>query len=90
LERSEIKRDNIFQKKDIGMPMELLQVISSKALPLTVSDMESIDKLRVLHAAGHVLVQLPGVSAEQQVARVLFITELGREALRHGGGGVSS
>jgi hypothetical protein len=68
------------------MPLDLLQTISRIALPMTVSDMESIDKLRVLHAAGHVLVQLPGVSAEQQVAHVLSITQSGREALRQGGG----
>ena len=67
------------------MPMELLQQISSKALPMRMSDMQSIDKLRVLHAAGHVLVQLPDVNAKRQVAHVLAITELGREALRHRG-----
>lgn len=64
------------------MPVELLQKISRKALPLTVTDMDSIDKLRVLQAAGHVLVQLPGVNAKQQVAHVLAITELGLEALQ--------
>ncbi|WP_036773968.1 hypothetical protein [Polaromonas glacialis] len=67
------------------MPLELLRQISSKALPMTVSDIESVDKLRVLHAAGHVLVQLPGVGAKRQVAHVLAITELGREALRLSG-----
>ena len=71
------------------MPVELLQKISRQALPMTVSDMESIDKLRVLHAAGHVLVQLLCVSAEQQVARLLSITQPGWEALRHGGGASS-
>jgi hypothetical protein len=76
------KLDNIFLKKDIFMPVELLQKISRKALPLTVTDMDSIDKLRVLQAAGHVLVQLPGVNAKQQVAHVLAITELGLEALQ--------
>ena len=65
------------------MPLELLRQISSKALPMSLSDIESIDKLRVLHAAGHVLVQLPDIGAKQQVAHVLAITELGREALRH-------
>lgn len=67
------------------MPLELLRQISSKALPMSLSDMESIDKLRVLHAAGYVLVQLPGVGAKRQVARVLALTELGREALRQRG-----
>jgi hypothetical protein len=68
------------------MPLDLLQTISRIALPMTVSNMESIDKLRVLHAAGHVLVQLPCVSAEQQVARVLSISRSGREALCQGEG----
>jgi hypothetical protein len=65
------------------MPTELLQKISISPLPMRMRDIESIDKLRVLHAAGHVLVQLPDVSAKQQVALVLAITELGWEALRH-------
>ena len=69
----------------MAIPMELLQQISRKALPMTVSDIESVDKLRVLHAAGHVLVQFPGVGAKRHVAHVLAITELGREALRHRG-----
>ena len=63
------------------MPMELLQQISRKALPLTVTDIESIDKLRVLRASGHVAAFLPSVNAKRQSARVLAITEKGREAL---------
>jgi hypothetical protein len=62
--------------------MELLQQISRRALPLTVTDIESIDKLRVLRASGHVAVLLPSVHAKRQSARVLVITEKGREALR--------
>ena len=64
------------------MPMELLQKISRRALPLTVTDIESIDKLRILRASGHVGVLLPSVNAKRQSARVLAITEKGREALR--------
>ena len=64
------------------MPMELLQKISRRALPLAVTDIESIDKLRVLRASGHVAVLLPSINAKRQSARVLAITEKGREALR--------
>ncbi|WP_029528558.1 hypothetical protein [Polaromonas glacialis] len=63
------------------MPLELLQKTSRRALPLTVTDIESIDKLRVLHASGHVAMLLPSVNAKRQFARVLAITEKGREAL---------
>ena len=64
------------------MPLELLQKISRKPLPLTVTDLAEIDKLRVLRAAGHIAVLLPPVNAEKPFARVLAITEEGREALR--------
>lgn len=64
------------------MPMELLQQISKKALPLTVTDIESIDKLRVLQASGHVAAILSAVYAKKQSARVLAITELGRTELK--------
>ena len=63
------------------MPVELLQKFSHKALPMTVRGVDSIDKLRVLQAAGHVITQLHDVGAKRQVARVLAITELGKEAL---------
>lgn len=63
------------------MPVELLQKLSCQALPTPVSDTESIDKLRVLYAAGHVLVQLPSLSDQHPVAHVLSITEMGRKAL---------
>ena len=49
---------------------------------MTITNMASMDKLRVLQAAGHVIAQLPEVGAKEQVARVLAITELGQEALR--------
>ena len=64
------------------MPMELLKKISYRALPLTVTDIESIDKLRVLRASGHVAVLLPSIYAKKPFALILIITERGREALR--------
>lgn len=65
------------------MPMELLHKLAGKVLPLSVTDIESIDKLRVLRASGHVAVLLPSVGSKKPVARVLAITEAGREALRN-------
>jgi hypothetical protein len=70
-------------RKELAMPMELLQKISRRALPLTVTDIESIDKLRVLRASGHVAVFLPHINCKKPFARVLAITESGREALRN-------
>lgn len=64
------------------MPLELLHQISKQTLPLTITDMEEIDKLRVLHAAGHVAVRLSSPTSVKQFARVLAITKQGWEALR--------
>ena len=64
------------------MPLELLREISEKTLPLTVEDSASIDKLRVLRAAGHVAVLLPTPTSENQFARVLAITGEGWAAIR--------
>lgn len=44
--------------------------------------MDEIDKLRLLNAAGHLAVLLPSLNAEKPFARVLAITNKGREALR--------
>ena len=65
------------------MPLELLQQISKKPLPLTVTDIRDIDKLRVLRAAGHVVVLLSPLTAKKPFARVLAISKEGREALRN-------
>lgn len=64
------------------MPLELLHTISRRALPLTITDIENIDKLRVLRASGHVAVLLSSVNLKRQFARVLAITEKGRKALK--------
>ena len=63
------------------MPLELLQKFSKEALPLTVTDIAEIDKLRVLKAAGLVVVRLPSPTVRKQFARVLSITPKGQEAL---------
>lgn len=65
------------------MPLELLHQLSKKSLPLTVTDMEEIDKLRVLRAAGHVAALLPSINAKKPFARVLAISEEGRKSLRN-------
>lgn len=64
------------------MPVELLREIAKKPLPLTVEDTATIDKLRVLRAAGHVAVLLPAPSSNQPFARVLAITAEGWAALQ--------
>lgn len=64
------------------MPLELLEKISKEPLPLTITEIEEIDKLRVLRASGHVAAFLPPLAIEKPFARVLAITELGWEALR--------
>jgi len=63
------------------MPLELLQKIAKQTLPLTVTDIAQIDKLRVLQAAGHVVVRLSSPSQKKQLARVESITPTGHEAL---------
>jgi hypothetical protein len=65
------------------MPVELLKAIVNKPLPLTITDPNDIDKLRVLRAAGYVTVLLPSPGGEQRFARVLHITAKGRTAVFH-------
>ena len=68
------------------MPLELLREIATKELPLTVTDLAQIDKLRVLRASGHIAVLLPapGAAAVNQFARVLAVTVKGHEAIAAG------
>ncbi len=63
------------------MPVELLKSIANNPLPLTITDPADIDKLRVLRAAGHVVVLLPSPGTNQAFARVLHITSEGRDTL---------
>ena len=65
------------------MPLELLREIATKELPLTVTDLPQIDKLRVLRASGHIAVLLPapGAADANQFARVLAVTVKGHEAI---------
>jgi hypothetical protein len=64
------------------MPLELLREIAKKTLPLDVDNTADIDKLRVLHAAGHVKVEFADPSSQNQHAKVLAITAEGRAALQ--------
>lgn len=77
------KLGNVADNQGIAMPVELLQTFSRKTLPMTITDITNMDKLRILQTAGHVIAQFPDVGgAKRQVARVLAIAELGQEALR--------
>lgn len=67
--------------KELAMTLKLLHKISKQTLPFTVTDLDEIDKLRVLRAAGHLAVLLPSCNAKTPFARVLAITKKGREAL---------
>lgn len=63
------------------MTLKLLHKISKQTLPFTVTDLDEIDKLRVLRAAGHLTVLLPACNAKNPFARVLAITKKGWGAL---------
>ena len=63
------------------MPLEFLRDIAASTLPLHVTDEVSIDKLRVLAAAGMVTAMLPEPGTPGS-AVVSGITGLGRASLR--------
>jgi len=67
--------------KETNVPLEYLREISRSSLPLTVEEEAKIDKLRVLRAADLVSVMLPHPHSGTNYARVLFITQKGREFL---------
>lgn len=62
------------------MPVELLEAIVKKELPVTVSDSLSIDKLRVLRAAHLIEADIPTPGAEGS-AVVYQITFEGKSLL---------
>ncbi len=64
------------------MPMKLLLGLSRSRLPVSITEPQEIDKLRLLRAAGLVAALLPGVRATAPVARVLAITRKGRQELQ--------
>ncbi|MFY3384356.1 hypothetical protein [Paracidovorax sp. MALMAid1276] len=63
------------------MPFEYLREIAQAELPMTVKQVDHIDKLRVLRAADLVSVMLPNPASDMQFARVLAITPKGRSVL---------
>lgn len=69
------------------MPMNLLAVIASSHMPMSLSLSDDIDKVRILRAAGLVIAVVPGsgspftLSGPERAAQVLAITEKGREEL---------
>lgn len=69
------------------MCMNLLRKLAQARLPLTEDDLATIDRLRVLEAAGHIRVLIPPVHVDcdhcmrQPPATVFEITPNGRRAL---------
>ena len=63
------------------MPIEYLRKISHAQLPLTVKEVENIDKLIILHAADLVSVMLSKSAENIESATVLEITHKGKEVL---------
>lgn len=59
------------------MLMEYLRGLNHDELPYPETDTANIDKLRILHAAGMVEVELPGIDARLPVAQVIAVTGLG-------------
>ena len=59
------------------MLMEYLRGLDHDELPYPETDTANIDKLRILHAAGMVEVELPGIDAPLPVAQVIAVTGLG-------------
>jgi len=49
------------------MTLKLLLKISKQTLPFTVTDLDEIDKLKVLRAAGHLAALLPSCNAKPPV-----------------------
>ncbi|MBB1600835.1 hypothetical protein [Variovorax sp. UMC13] len=66
------------------MPMELLHSLKGKPLPVELTDADDIEKLRVLHDAGHVDADIPPWTINlQKPAVVLQITPLGLRAMQY-------
>lgn len=63
------------------MPIELLRQLSEQSLPVTITDLADIDKLRVLRAAGQVACTMNAPGSADPFARVMAITKEGRAAL---------
>jgi len=70
---------------EVGMPLEYLQELAARELPLTVHDPACIDKLRVLRAADLVAVLVSNDESPAPFARVLSLTDKGRTMLAWGG-----
>jgi hypothetical protein len=58
------------------MTIDYLKEITQEALPLEVYEEASVDKLRVLHAAG--MVEMEWLPQAPEAVRVLAVTGLGR------------
>jgi len=66
------------------MPMELLYTLRAQSLPYELTDVDDIEKLRVLQGAGHVYADIPAWSpGSQKPATVVQITPLGFRAMQY-------
>src|SRR5437868_12586885 len=66
------------------MSMELLQALADAEMPLEIVNPAFHDRLKVLHAAGHIICSFPPTGTTQP-AQVHMVTALGHKALRHFG-----
>ncbi|RYF80903.1 MAG: hypothetical protein EOO29_12290 [Comamonadaceae bacterium] len=69
------------------MPMELLHRLAHESLPVSVTEGEDVDSVRLLILAGHVRADIPRPvrtldGHHQPPATVTAITTLGRQMLR--------
>lgn len=76
-----------FERWGTAMPLELLQALADDQLPLELFLTPEVqDKLRILHAAGHIICSFPPAAmAHLKPVRVHMVTPLGRKALRYFG-----
>lgn len=65
------------------MNLTLLRDISKKVLPWTIETMDDIEHVRALRASGHAAAFVSAPGSAKPYARVLALTPMGREALKH-------
>jgi len=61
------------------MSIDYLKEITQESFPLEVHEEASVDKLRVLHAAG--MVEMEWIAGDARSVRVLAVTGLGRASI---------
>ena len=61
------------------MSIDYLKEITQESFPLEIHEEASVDKLRILHAAG--MVEMEWITGDARAARVLAVTGLGRASI---------